>query len=87
MKLIQVIWLYLNASEIMALPKICMIINFKTRVIRLLPEERDNIIEKHAELIRYMIAHTDKQNKKILELAMQPTYDEDRYWTVRTCFP
>lgn len=53
--------------------------HLKTRVIRLLPEERDNIIEKHAELIRYMIAHTDKQNKKILELAMQPTYDEDRY--------
>ena len=64
----------------MALQKICMIINFKTRVIRLLPEERDNIIEKHAELIRYMIAHTDKQNKKIIELAMRPTYsDEDRY--------
>ena len=71
---------FLAISQIMALPKICMIINFKTRVIRLLPEERDNIIEKHAELIRYMIAHTDKQNKKIIELAMRPTYsDEDRY--------
>ena len=46
----------------------------------MLPEERDFIIEKHAELIRYMIAHTAKQNKKIIELAMRPTpSDEDRY--------
>ena len=45
----------------------------------MLPEERDFIIEKHAELIRYMIAHTAKQNKKIIELAMRPVTDEDRY--------
>ena len=51
----------------------------KTRVIGLLPEERDFIIEKHAELIRYMIAHAAKQNKKIIELAMRPVNDEDRY--------
>jgi hypothetical protein len=45
----------------------------RQNVIGMLPEMKDYVIEKHAELLRYMIAHSAKQNEKILELAMRPS--------------
>ena len=45
-------------------------------VIGMLPETRDGLVEKHAELIRYMIAHVQKLNEKILELTMRSAREE-----------